>query len=88
MNPNLDKGVWSPEEDLKLMSLIVEKGHKWALISRQFNGIRNEHSIKNHYNKLIKRILGVEPCSVKENKEVDKALLGILVEFNSQRNGS
>jgi hypothetical protein len=54
LNPNIKKTDWTPEEDLELFTLILQHGCRWALISRELNGIRSEHSVKNRYNSLMK----------------------------------
>lgn len=39
---------------MELFSLIVQFGCRWALLSRELNGTRSEHSIKNRYNSVVK----------------------------------
>jgi hypothetical protein len=71
-----------------MMTLILEMGHKWSLISKHFAGIRNEHSIKNRYKKIVRSILGAEHCKDKESKAVDEQLLSFLIKKANTEKGS
>ena len=54
-NPSLKKTRWMEEEDVRLLEGIMEKGTKWAAVSKIFCGGRNEHMVKNRYRCLVKR---------------------------------
>ena len=53
LDPNMNKGEWSYEEDLFLLTKQKQLGRKWSLISKQLSG-RTENSVKNRWNVLIK----------------------------------
>lgn len=50
LNPQLQKHGWTVEEDLALFSFVEELGCQWSKISKNFNGTRTEHMIKNRFN--------------------------------------
>lgn len=52
LDPNVNKGPWSSEEDLRLLELYREFGNKWSKISQSIN-TRTENSIKNRLKSLI-----------------------------------
>jgi hypothetical protein len=49
------RGGWELEEDEELICLVIRYGAKWSLISRELQGTRTEHMIKNRYNSIVKR---------------------------------
>ena len=53
LDPNINKGEWTYEEDLKLLSMFKEFGRKWSTISKGISG-RTENAVKNRWNTLIK----------------------------------
>ncbi|CAG9314498.1 MYBL2_1 [Blepharisma stoltei] len=75
LNPNLNKGEWSLEEDLLLMKQKLEVGKKWCSIAKRMPG-RTENSVKNRWNSLIK--------AAKKIKELDNTaddlIAAILIE--------
>ncbi|CAG9313613.1 unnamed protein product [Blepharisma stoltei] len=52
LDPNVNKGPWSNEEDLQLLELYKAYGNKWSKIS-QILKTRTENSIKNRLKSLI-----------------------------------
>lgn len=54
-DPNKKKGDWTAEECLKLFNFIKNKGKKWAILVKELGGSRNEHSIKNKFNSLVRK---------------------------------
>ncbi|CAG9316962.1 unnamed protein product [Blepharisma stoltei] len=52
LDPNVNKGPWSNEEDLKLLELYKAFGNKWSKISQALK-TRTENSIKNRLKSLI-----------------------------------
>jgi hypothetical protein len=52
LNPNINKGPWTHEEDLKLLKLIRENGKKWTIVT-QFFPERTENSLKNRLKSLL-----------------------------------
>ncbi|CAD8173471.1 unnamed protein product [Paramecium pentaurelia] len=55
LNPKISKDPWNDDEDIFLLDLILQQGRKWAEISKLFDGRRNENTVKNRFNSLIKR---------------------------------
>ncbi|OMJ84602.1 hypothetical protein SteCoe_14276 [Stentor coeruleus] len=53
LDPKINKGEWSYEEDLVLLSQHKIHGNKWSKISKVLIG-RTENSVKNRLNSLIK----------------------------------
>ena len=54
LSPSLNKGEWSVEEELSLLSCVAENGHRWALIASLLGGSRTEHMVKNRFKKMVK----------------------------------
>ena len=61
VNPNIQKGDWSREEDLKLLRSFLETGKKWAEISKTL-GNRTENSVRNRLISLIKKEIMNNGC--------------------------
>lgn len=56
LDPNLNKAPWTQEEDHLLMKLCSTPDNKsWSQIAKHFKG-RTDTDIKNHYNKLKRRL--------------------------------
>ena len=53
LNPNLNVGDWTQEEDQLILSKLEEYGRKWMIIKTFFNN-RTDAMIKNRYKALIK----------------------------------
>ena len=60
LNPQLNKGRWTHDDSVRMVTLIVEMGRKWASISREFQCMRSEHSVKNHFKKLLRDYMGIK----------------------------
>jgi hypothetical protein len=54
LDPSKVKGMWKREECLLMFEYVQEHGKKWASIVRLLKN-RNEHSIKNKFNSLLKK---------------------------------
>ena len=57
LDPAINRGPFSEEEDAKIISLVREHGPKWAAISK-FLGGRTDNGIKNRWNVTLKRRIG------------------------------
>lgn len=55
LDPELNRGPWTVQEETYLVEKVVEFGNKWSSISKQMPG-RNENSVRNHYNSILKRL--------------------------------
>jgi len=54
LNPQVIKGNWSSEEDLKIFTLYKKLGGKWSKIALSIQG-RTENSIKNRFYSTLRR---------------------------------
>ncbi|OMJ69200.1 hypothetical protein SteCoe_33140 [Stentor coeruleus] len=55
LNPDINKGEWTYEEDLKLINEFRVLGKKWSMISKTLIG-RTENAVKNRWNTLMKSV--------------------------------
>ncbi|OMJ77478.1 hypothetical protein SteCoe_22914 [Stentor coeruleus] len=62
LNPEINKGEWSYEEDLILLKEFKNIGKKWSSISKVLSG-RTENAVKNRWNTLMKSIQQTAGCS-------------------------
>jgi len=53
LDPNIDKGSWSPDEDAKLMKAQMSIGNKWAQIASMLPG-RTENAVKTRFKSIIR----------------------------------
>jgi len=54
LDPSIERGAWSTEEDIKLLEAHLEVGKKWADISKRLKN-RTENAVKNRWNSLMKK---------------------------------
>ncbi|XP_021820537.1 transcription factor MYB120-like [Prunus avium] len=54
LRPNLKKGVFSREEERRILELHAKYGNKWARMASQLPG-RTDNEIKNYWNTRVKR---------------------------------
>lgn len=55
LNPKVNRGKWTLEEDFTLMEAVKHFGMKWAAICKELGESRTEHTIKNRANAILKR---------------------------------
>jgi transcriptional activator Myb len=53
LDPNLRKGNWTPDEDMKILQMHAVVGNQWAKISRSLVG-RTDNSVKNRFYSILK----------------------------------
>ena len=54
LNPCINKGKWSQEEDETIVKLFYEKGSKWSEIAKSLSG-RTESQVKNRFYSYIRK---------------------------------
>ncbi|XP_022752437.1 transcription factor GAMYB-like isoform X2 [Durio zibethinus] len=55
LRPDLKKGVFTPEEEQRIIELHAKLGNKWARMAAELPG-RTDNEIKNYWNTRIKRL--------------------------------
>ena len=66
LDPMLNKGPWTPEEDALLLQLQAAMGNRWCEIAKNISG-RSENAVKNRWNSAQRRAR-----AQKENKKESK----------------
>ncbi|CAD8101468.1 unnamed protein product [Paramecium primaurelia] len=56
LNPQVERGPWYKEDEIKLLVAVLKYGKKWSQISRRdFENLRTENCLKNRFHTIIKR---------------------------------
>lgn len=74
LDPSLNKGEWTPEEDKLIMDSVEEYGRKWSKIDVLFKG-RSSTAIKNRYNVLERHRIKEERLARFANQPVQDPIM-------------
>lgn len=91
VNPAIDRGPWTPEQDIKLVTAFIELGKKWSQIAKEL-GTRTENAVKNRWHSLIRRVGVIDSASSDmtelEEREKAKQLLKLISEGSELEKGA
>lgn len=87
LNPELNNGPYSQEEDDLLISLVGKYGNKWSIIHSSFVG-RSEVSVKNrwtHLKRKMNKLNKVKESELKQivHEEKQEEDIGSMFDFNN-----
>ncbi|CAK64653.1 unnamed protein product (macronuclear) [Paramecium tetraurelia] len=69
LNPQVERGPWYKEDEIKLLVAVLQYGKKWSQISRRdFENLRTENCLKNRFHTIIKR----ESTKFEQNSQQSK----------------
>jgi len=57
LDPTINRGIWTNEEDVRLLEVHLQVGKKWAEIAKILK-TRTENAVKNRWNSLMKKYKG------------------------------
>jgi len=74
LDPFINRGPWTEEEDKRLMELYYEKGGRWSLIAKGLEG-RTENSVKTRYHSIQRKQIRLRGWLKDEDDILIKAVL-------------
>jgi hypothetical protein len=73
LDPSINKGPFTEDEDIQLLMAKIREGTKWAAIAAQMPG-RTDNMLKNRYNSTLRRIMkGVIEGMIRRHEVADRA---------------
>lgn len=79
LDPSINRGPWTPEEDEQLLNFVAQLGGRWALISKHMEG-RTENSVKTRFHSLQRK----EARNRKWSKEEDDKIIEAVLKFGRE----
>ena len=61
LDPSVNRGAWTTEEDIKLLQSIIGVGKRWAEIAKRV-GQRTENSVKNRWSSILRKCKNEFDC--------------------------
>lgn len=55
INPNINRGPWTEEEDENIIKYIARCGFKWTFIAKCLGTRRTDSAVKNRWNRSLSR---------------------------------
>lgn len=81
LDPSINRGPWTPEEDEQLLNFVAQLGGRWALISKHMEG-RTENSVKTRFHSLQRKEARNRKWSKEEDDKIIEAVLQYGREFD------
>ncbi len=85
LNPALNHGEWSLEEEQLIARMLKESGNRWSFISKHLVG-RSDNCVKNHFYSTLRRTLrwinkaiNSIPCKQRKARPIKDSLISKLV---------
>ena len=74
LDPSINRGPWTPEEDRRLLELSRQCGGRWALISKNMEG-RTENAVKTRFHSLQRQEARSRGWTVEEDEKLIETVL-------------
>uniref|UniRef100_A0A7S3PL72 Uncharacterized protein n=1 Tax=Aplanochytrium stocchinoi TaxID=215587 RepID=A0A7S3PL72_9STRA len=74
LDPSINRGPWSKEEDARLVKMVAKWAGRWSLIARHMPG-RTENAVKTRFNSLKRQ----EERNRKWTKQEDETIINIVL---------
>lgn len=85
LNPEINKGPWTLQEDLILLESHKKLKNRWSLIAKELEN-RTESSIKNRVKSLLNNSMLDLEFSIDPDKALDKLILRLKIEISGYVN--